>query len=180
MVQLAALGASVLGRFAHFPATRLQLLVACGAAAGIAAAYNAPIASAFFVSEIVLGAIVMKNFGPVVVASVVSNITMRGLPGYTPVLAMPEFPDISGVEIPLFVVLGLAAGILAPQFLRLLHWSRERFRGTGLPLPVRLGLGKSYRWSILELAEWVEAGCPRRRKWIEMRGHSGWFPFNTR
>lgn len=141
MVQLAALGASVLGRFAHFPAARLRLLVACGAAAGIAAAYNAPIAGAFFVSEIVLGAIVMKNFGPVVVASVVSNITMRGLPGYTPVFAMPEFPDIRVAEIPLFVVLGLAAGILAPQFLRLLHWSRERFRGTGLPLPVRLGLG---------------------------------------
>lgn len=49
-----------------------------------------------------------------------------------------------------------------------------------VPLPVRLGLGKSYRWSILELAEWVEAGCPRRRKWIELRGHSGWFPFNAR
>lgn len=88
MVQLAALGASVLGSFAHFPAARLRLLVACGAAAGIAAAYNARIAGAFFVSEIVLGAIVMRNFGPVV-ASVVSNITMRGLPGYTPVFAMP-------------------------------------------------------------------------------------------
>ncbi|HEY4318298.1 MAG TPA: ClcB-like voltage-gated chloride channel protein [Herbaspirillum sp.] len=141
MVQLAALGASVLGRIAHLPATRLRLLVACGAAAGIAAAYNAPIAGAFFVSEIVLGAIVMKNFGPVVVAAVVSNITMRGLPGYTPVFAMPQFPDIAGVEIPLFVVLGLAAGILAPQFLRLLQFSREQFRRTALPLPLRLGLG---------------------------------------
>jgi CIC family chloride channel protein len=141
MVQLAALGASILGRTARFPATRLRLLVACGAAAGIAAAYNAPIAGAFFVSEIVLGAIVMKNFGPVMVASVVSNITMRSLPGYTPVFAMPEFPDITGMEIPLFVVLGLAAGILAPQFLRLLQFSREQFQKTGLPLPVRLGLG---------------------------------------
>ncbi|RXZ32511.1 voltage-gated chloride channel ClcB [Oxalobacteraceae bacterium CAVE-383] len=141
MVQLAALGASGLGRFARFPAARLRLLVACGAAAGIAAAYNAPIAGAFFVSEIVLGAIVMKNFGPVVVAAVVSNITMRSLPGYMPVFAMPEFPEIRGVEIPLFVVLGLAAGILAPQFLRLLQLSREQFRKTGLPLPLRLGLG---------------------------------------
>lgn len=45
-----------------------------------------------------------------------------------------------------------------------------------IPLPMRLGLGHCYRWSILELLEWVEAGCPRRREWIEMRGHSGWFP----
>lgn len=47
------------------------------------------------------------------------------------------------------------------------------------PLPVNLGLGKCFRWSVLELAEWVEAGCPRRCKWIEMRGHSGWFPLNA-
>lgn len=49
-----------------------------------------------------------------------------------------------------------------------------------VPLPVQLGLGKSYRWSILELAGWVEAGCPWRRRWIELRGHSGWFPMNAR
>jgi CIC family chloride channel protein len=141
MVQLAALCASVLGRVAHFPASRLRLLVACGAAAGIAAAYNAPIAGAFFVSEIVLGAIVMKNFGPVVVASVVANITMRGLPHYSPVFAMPAFPEIAGLEIPLFVLLGLLAGVLAPLFLRLLQFSRQQFQKTALPLPLRLGLG---------------------------------------
>jgi predicted DNA-binding transcriptional regulator AlpA len=45
-----------------------------------------------------------------------------------------------------------------------------------IPLPCRLGLGKCQRWSVLELLEWVEAGCPRREKWIEMRGSSGWCP----
>jgi len=48
------------------------------------------------------------------------------------------------------------------------------------PLPVKLGLGKCFRWSVLELTEWMEAGCPRRREWIEMHGHSGWFPLNAR
>ncbi|MDB5776211.1 MAG: Chloride channel protein [Herbaspirillum sp.] len=141
MVQLAALGASLLGRATRFPAVRLRLLVACGAAAGIAAAYNAPIAGAFFVSEIVLGAIVMKNFGPVVVASVVANIAMRSLPGYKPVFEMPAFPDIAGAEVLPFVLLGLLAGVLAPQFLRLLQLSRQCFQKTALPLPLRLGLG---------------------------------------
>ena len=45
-----------------------------------------------------------------------------------------------------------------------------------IPLPCRLGLGQCYRWSVLELLEWVEAGCPRRTEWIKMRGSSGWSP----
>ena len=42
-----------------------------------------------------------------------------------------------------------------------------------VPCPCRLGLGTCFRWSVLELLEWVEAGCPRRREWIELRGHNG-------
>ncbi len=45
-----------------------------------------------------------------------------------------------------------------------------------IPLPCRLGLGNCLRWSVLELLEWVEAGCPRRTQWIKIRGSSGWCP----
>ena len=45
-----------------------------------------------------------------------------------------------------------------------------------LPLPCRLGIGNCLRWSVLELLEWVEAGCPRRVKWIELRRSRGCFP----
>lgn len=45
-----------------------------------------------------------------------------------------------------------------------------------IPLPCRIGLGKCSRWSVLELLEWVEAGCPRRTQLIEMRGSSGRYP----
>ena len=141
MVQLAALVASLVGRFTHFSPTRLRLLVACGAAAGITSAYNAPIAGAFFVTEIVLGAIAMESFGPVVVASVVANITMRELPGYKPAYEMPPFPPIFGIEIALFVLLGILAGGLAPQFLRFLSFAKRQFQKTALPLPLRLGFG---------------------------------------
>jgi len=48
------------------------------------------------------------------------------------------------------------------------------------PLPVKLGLGTCFRWSVLELAEWVEAGCPRRGEWIKMHGFSGCYPMNAR
>jgi CIC family chloride channel protein len=141
MVQLAALGASLIGRFARFDQARLRLLVACGAAAGITSAYNAPIASAFFVTEIVLGSIVMESLGPMMIASVVANITMRRLPGYRPTYEMPAFPDVSNLEVLLFAALGILAGLAAPQFLRLLALARLRFGKSDLPLPLRLGLG---------------------------------------
>jgi CIC family chloride channel protein len=141
MVQLAALCASLFGRAMRLDTPRLRLLVACGAAAGITSAYNTPLAGALFVTEIVLGTLVMENFGPVVVASVIANITMRAFPDYHPPYQMPAFPDIAGVEALLFVPMGALAGLLAPQFLRLLDGTRQRFARLPLPLPIKLGLG---------------------------------------
>jgi len=60
-------------------------------------------------------------------------------------------------------------GVPTKAMAQLVHTDR-------IPLPCRLGLGKCQRWSILELLEWVEAGCPRRRAWIEMRGSGGGRP----
>ncbi|SIT39076.1 Chloride channel core [Paraburkholderia ribeironis] len=141
MVQMAALGASLIGRWVHFDPPRLRLLVACGAAAGITSAYSAPIAGAFFVTEIVLGSIAMESFGPVVVAAVVANITMREFAGYKPPYEMPVFPAVTGPEVLLFVALGALCGAAAPQFLRLLDASKAAFRKLPVPLPVRLALG---------------------------------------
>lgn len=141
MVQLAAMCASVVGSLARFDPRRLRLLVACGAAAGIASAYNAPIASAFFVTEIVLGNIAIDSLGPMMIAAVAANITMRRLPGYHPTYLMPAFPFVPGIEVALFIVLGGLAGLAAPQFLRLLDLMRRGFQRSGLPLPMRLGAG---------------------------------------
>jgi CIC family chloride channel protein len=141
MVQLAALAASLIGRAVHFDPPRLRLLVACGAAAGITSAYNAPIAGAFFVTEIVLGSIAMESFGPVVVSSVVANIVMREFAGYKPPYEMPVFPPVAGLEVLLFVALGLLCGASAPQFLRLIDVSKAGFRRLPVPLPVKLALG---------------------------------------
>jgi len=141
MIQLAAMSASVIGRVARFNTVRLRLLVACGAAAGIAAAYNAPIASAFFVTEIILGAITMNSLGPIMVSAVVANITMRRLPGYHPTYEMPAFAPIANLEVVWFVALGVLAGLVAPAFLYALQRTRRLFAGSPLPLPLRLALG---------------------------------------
>ncbi|WP_036170489.1 ClcB-like voltage-gated chloride channel protein [Massilia sp. 9096] len=141
MVQLAALCASLVGRAARFDAARLRLLAACGAAAGIASAYNAPIASAFFITEIVLGTIAIDTLGPMMIAAVVANVTMRRFPGYKPVYEMPPFPDVALLDVAWFALLGILAGLLAPQFLRLLRLASQGFQQTRLPAPLRLGLG---------------------------------------
>lgn len=141
MVQLAAMAASATGGVLHFDPPRLRLLVACGAAAGLTSAYNAPIAGAFFITEIVLGSIAMDSFGPILVASVVANITMREFPGYHPTYLMPAFPPIFGAEVLFFIGLGVLCGIASPQFLHLLAFSKRRFQGLAWPLPARLGLG---------------------------------------
>lgn len=141
MVQLAALCTSLVGRWFRFPVGRLRLLVACGAAAGLTAAYNAPIAGAFFVAEIVLGSIAMESVGPILVAAVVSNILMRQLPGYQAPYEMPFFPAVYGPEVLLFVLMGVLLGGCAALMLRGLAGSRAAFARLPIALPWRLALG---------------------------------------
>jgi CIC family chloride channel protein len=141
MVQLSAMLASLTGRLARFTAPRRRLLVACGAAAGMSSAYNAPIAGALFVAEIVLGSIAMESFGPLIVASVVASITIHQLLGYRPTYEVPAFDFPIGWGLGLYLVLGFLAGALAPQFLRLLDATRNAFARINAPAAVKLGLG---------------------------------------
>ena len=141
MVQLAAMGASVLGQWLRMPTDRLRLLVACGVAAGLTGAYNAPFASTFFVAEIVLGSIALDSLGPIMVAAVVTNISMREFPGYQPPYVIPGFPAIQGLEVLLFAMLGILSGLASALFLRGLEASRKLFSSLPIVLPLRLGLG---------------------------------------
>ncbi len=141
MVQLAALIGSKLGLVSRAPVSRRRLLVACGAAAGIAAAYNAPIAGALFVAEIVMGSIAMESFGPLLVASVTANVTIHRFLGYGPVFAVPHVEFGSNWELVPYGILGVVAGHLAPPFLGVLEWTKRRFEAIAVPVYMRLGLG---------------------------------------
>jgi chloride channel protein, CIC family len=141
MVQLSAMIGSRIGRLARAPVPRLRLLVACGGAAGIAAAYNAPISGSLFVSEIVLGSLSMETFGPLVVASVMSDATIHRFLGYGPLFTVPHVEFASNWELGFYIVLGVLLGHLAPPFLGLLDFTKGRFVRLGLPLYWQLGLG---------------------------------------
>ncbi len=143
LVQLAAVLASLPGRLRHWPPPRKRLIVACGAAAGIASAYNAPFAGALFVAEIILGSIAMESFGPLVFASVIATLTVRHSPmiGDNPLYRVPSFKLNSAWEIFPYALLGVAAGLAAPWFLRFLRLCESLFERTKLPLIPRLALG---------------------------------------
>ncbi len=141
MVQLAALIGSKLGFASRAPVPRRRLLVACGAAAGISAAYNAPIAGALFVAEIVMGSIAMESFGPLLVASVTANVTIHRFLGYGPVYAVPHVEFGANWELLFYGVLGVVVGHLAPAFLTLLEWAKERFARLEAPAYLTLGAG---------------------------------------
>jgi CIC family chloride channel protein len=141
MVQLSSVVASWLGQRGRLSAPQLRLLVACGAAAGIASAYNAPIAGSFFVAEIILGTIAMESLGPLAVSAVAATLTMRGLSDAHTLYAVPTFTLHSLWEIGPFVLLGVLAGSIAPVFLRSLRTVEGWFTLTKLPVPARLALG---------------------------------------
>ena len=141
LVLLSALTASVLGRWLKFPLARKRMMVACGAAAGIASAYNAPIAGAFFVAEIVLGSVAMEAFGPLVVASVVATLVTRAHFGPEAMYAAVDFTLRHNREFLPYLLLGMACGGLAPLFLVFLKWSEAVFGKLKLPDWARLALG---------------------------------------
>ncbi len=141
MVQLAAMFASRVGRWVRFPRARLRLMVACGAAAGIASAYNAPIGGALFVAEIVLGSIAMESFGPLLFASFMATVLARAFVGVAPLLGVQGFELVSFGELFCYLGLGLLAGALAPLFLWLLEASTRLFARLPLPIWARMALG---------------------------------------
>lgn len=141
MIHISSLAASLFGRFIYVKPERLRLLVACGAAAGVAAAYGAPLAGAIFVAEIVLGVMSIQTLGPLLVAAATANVTMRMTGSYQAPYEMVNVPVVGGLDLVAFVLLGLLIGVVAPGFLKLLSQVKQAFVRTGMPLVVRLTVG---------------------------------------
>ena len=141
IVQLAATLSSKWGQVAKWPPYRLRLLVGCGAASGIAAAYNAPISGAVFAALIVLGNFSMNLFAPLVFASVVATMVSRSFFGIRPWYTVPPFEFTSLTQLPWFVFLGIVSGGMGAAFMKLLNQSEVAASKVRAPIYVKLALG---------------------------------------
>ncbi len=121
IVQIGSALGSGLGQLLRMPAPRLRLLVACGAAGGISATFNAPIAGVFFALELILRDFEAESFGVVVLSSVMADVIGRAAFGSQPFLTLPAFHQQSLWEYALYAGLGLAAALVGTAFVRVLY-----------------------------------------------------------
>lgn len=141
IVQISAATASKVGQFLRVSKDNASIIVGCGVAAGLAAAYNAPIAASFFVMEIIIGNFAIDIFAPLVISSVASTMVYRRMFGNAPVYGTPHFVMVSGWEVIVYVLLGVLTGIAAVLFRRALDYSDKQFHRIPVPGFVKTTIG---------------------------------------
>jgi CIC family chloride channel protein len=132
IVQIGSALGSTLGQLMRVPASQLRVIVGCGAAAGISATFNAPIAGALFAAEIVVGNFAVAQLSPVVISSVVAAVVSRMILGDHPAFPVPPYGLVSPFELVPYLVLGLLAGLVALAF----SFSLYRTEGLFAKIPV--------------------------------------------
>ncbi len=119
-----------LGQALHASQERQRLLLGAGAAAGIAAGFNAPIAGVFFALELVLGTTFATSAVSVVVlAAVVASLVAQIGLGAKPAFALPVYEVKSLLELPLYLVLGGLASLVSFTYTQTVDFAREAFQG---------------------------------------------------
>ncbi|MER5674123.1 chloride channel protein [Pseudonocardia alni] len=121
IVQIGSALGSAIGQWLRVPATRLVLMVACGAAGGISATFDAPISGVVFGLELILRSFSAEAFGVLVISSVVANVVAEVIAGDRAILTLPHFDLGSPAQLPLYALLGLLAGLLGWAFARILY-----------------------------------------------------------
>jgi chloride channel protein, CIC family len=125
IIQIGASLGSTVGQFFRVPSKRMKTLVGCGAAAGIAAAFNAPIAGALFAVEIILMDFAVAQFSPIVIASVMATVVSHQFEGDFAAFAVPGYHLQSPVELSFYFILGILAGLVSYAFIKVLYFSEE-------------------------------------------------------
>ncbi len=141
MIQIGASLGSVVAQLTRLTEDGVRTLVAAGAAGGLAAAFNAPIAGSLFALEVVLGDFAIASFSPVVMAGVTATAVSRAFSGEGQVFAIPCYALASPMEFIPYVMLGLLAGFVAVGFTLLLYGQEKVWERMGLPPWVKPAAG---------------------------------------
>ena len=178
-LQMGAGIASALGKRLRLSRDKLRLLAPVGAAAGLAAAFNAPISAVLFVIEEVIGTWSASALGAIVLAAVSSAVVMRSFLGGEPMFRVPPYTLAHPAELLAYAVLGVVSGILSLAFTKIIAYFRPKLRAlpawthylqpaaaglliglVGLRIPQSMGTGypyidqalhSQYTWQILAI-----------------------------
>lgn len=141
IVQIGSALGSTLGQVLHLSDERIRTLVACGAAGGIAATFNAPIAGVIFALEVILREFSSTSFSMVVIASVTSSVVGRAFLGNYPAFQVPTYSLVSPWELFFYTLLGLLAALVASAFVSLLYRMEDLFNGWTIPEYIKPAVG---------------------------------------
>lgn len=134
IVQIGSALGSTLGQWLRVDQRRLKTLVGCGAAAGIAGTFNAPVAGALFAVEIILGDFGVSQFSPIVISSVAATVVSHRFLGDFPAFQIPLYSLVHPLELFAYAGLGILAAFVALLFISALYTTEDLFERLAFPL----------------------------------------------
>ncbi len=141
IVQIGASIGSSIAQLFRVSRIHMKTMVGCGAAAGIAATFNAPIAGVLFALEIILGDFGLMAFSPVVLSSVTATTISRYYFGDLPAFDIPEHSLTSLWEYSFYPVLGVVTGMVGLAFTTVLYKAEDLFDLVRMPEWLKPALG---------------------------------------
>jgi CIC family chloride channel protein len=133
IVQIGAAIGSSFGQFLKLNRPRLLALVGAGAAGGVAATFNAPIAGVMFTLEVLVGEFNIASVSSMVFASVSASVVARQFLGEYPAFRVPVYELVSNWELLMYLGLGVLAAFAALLFVRTLYFSEDVFEKWRIP-----------------------------------------------
>ncbi len=118
---------SLVGQAFHTTAVERKVLLACGAAAGMSATFNTPIAGVILAIELLLFEFKSRSFIPLVIASTLATAVHMQLLGQGPMFPVGQMNFAIPRALPFYLVLGLICGLAAVGFSKLLYWVEDLF-----------------------------------------------------